>query len=267
MSAVVRLDDLDLETQDFYRQAIRVLNAARIPFLCGGAYGLAQYTGIVRHTKDLDIFLRAADAPRALGALAAAGYRTELTFRHWLGKAFSGTNFVDVIFSSGNGIAKVDNLWFAHAQPARFLGEEIRLCPIEEMIWSKAYVLERERYDGADISHLIRAAGRDLDWPRLLRRFGSHWRVLLSHLVLFEFIYPSDRDAVPGPVMQELLARGQQQTDAPVPRRRVCRGTLLSRIQYEADLDRWGYADARLAPESGMTPQQISAWTAAGLNE
>jgi hypothetical protein len=260
-----RVEDLAIETQAFYRKAIRALNQADVPFLVGGAYCLAQYTGVVRHTKDLDVFVRAADVSRALAALADAGYRTELTFAHWLGKAFCGEDFVDVIFSSGNGVAKVDDIWFAHATRARFLGEKVLLCPPEETIWSKAFVIERERFDGADINHLIRACGSRLDWERLLCRFGVHWRVLLSHLVLFGFVYPSERATVPEWVTHELIGRLESESTSAAPARRVCQGTLLSRIQYVIDLDQWGLEDARLDPESGMTLEQSRAWTGAGL--
>jgi hypothetical protein len=266
-AVTVSMNGLEARTQHFYRRAIGALNRADVPFLTGGAYALAHYTGIVRHTKDLDIFVRSDDVEHALEALVAAGYRTEITFAHWLGKAFSGTDFVDVIFSSGNGVAKVDDLWFAHAHPAHFLGEDVALCPPEEMIWSKAFVMERERFDGADINHLIRAAGHDLDWQRLLHRFGPHGRVLLSHLVLFGFVYPSERDAVPAWVMQELLGRLECESEVPPPDRHVCQGTLLSRLQYVTDLEEDQFEDARLDPESGMTAEQIGAWSQAGLRE
>jgi len=48
--------------------------------------------------------------------------------------------------------------------------------------------MERERYDGADIAHILRARAADLDWERLLERFAGHWHVLLSHLILFEYL-------------------------------------------------------------------------------
>jgi hypothetical protein len=224
---------------------MQTLHEAGVPFLLGGAYALAQYTGIVRHTNDLDVFVRRADVMRALDAFAAAGFHTELTFAHWLGKAFFGQDFVDVIFGSGNGVAKVDDAWFAHARPARFLDADVLRCPPEEMIWSKAFVTERERYDGADIHHLIRACGRDLDWPRLLQHFGLYWRVLLSHRVLFGFVYPAERVAVPAWLMDELIGRLQRETATAPPQRHVCQGTLLSRVQYVTDLQR-GDADARL---------------------
>lgn len=260
-----KLDELALETQAYYRQAVQILNAAEVPFLVGGAYALAHRTGIVRHTKDFDVFLRQEDCPRGLRAFEQAGFRTELTFSHWLGKAFCGEDFVDFIFSSGNGVARVDDLWFAHSTPARFLGEPVRLCPVEETIWSKSFICERERFDGADVNHLLLHCGRGLDWDRLLMRFGRHWRVLFAHLTLFGFVYPSERDIVPEWVLQELTGRLHDEAESPPERRRVCQGTLLSRTQYVIDLDRRGFADARLDSEAGMTPEQAFLWTEAGL--
>jgi hypothetical protein len=97
-------EELEPVTSRFYLDALTVLSQAKVPYLLGGAYAFAHYTGIERHTKDLDLFVHPADAPRALNELARAGYRTEITFSHWLGKAFSSDDFVDVIFSSGNGL-------------------------------------------------------------------------------------------------------------------------------------------------------------------
>src|SRR5215207_3365749 len=103
------------QTFRFYRHALEVMKASGVPFLVGGAYAFSYYTGIVRHTKDFDLFVAPADARRALEALAAAGYRSEMIFSHWLGKAYHANDFVDVIFSSGNGLCPVDESWFAHA--------------------------------------------------------------------------------------------------------------------------------------------------------
>lgn len=85
----------------FYVAALTALIEARVPFLVGGAYAVEHYTGIFRDTKDLDVFVRQRDRDAALRALAVAGYRTELTFPHWLGKAFSGDEVLDIIFRPG----------------------------------------------------------------------------------------------------------------------------------------------------------------------
>jgi hypothetical protein len=253
---------LDPQAKEFYCHTLGVFAKAKLPVLIGGAYAFARYTGIERHTKDFDVFVREMHFLETLEALKGAGYSTEATFPHWLGKAFHGEFFVDVIFGSGNGIARVDDGWFLHGQPDRIFDVPVQLCPPEEMIWSKAFVQERERFDGADVAHLIRSLGPHLDWQRLLRRFGSHWQVLLSHLVLFGYVYPGERDAVPGWLMSVLQRRLSETLSSPPPNERACRGTLLSRQQYLYDIERQGYGDVRRQPDNPMTDDEIATWTA-----
>ncbi len=250
-------------TLAFYRAVMQGLQSTDVPFLVGGAYAFASYTGITRDTKDLDIFVRPTDHERALAILAKRGYRTELTFPHWLGKVYGGHDCVDIIFSSGNGLATVDEAWFEHAVPAPVLGKIRPLVPPEEMIWSKGFVMERERFDGADVAHLISAQAHRFRWRRLLDRFGEHWRVLLSHLILFGFVYPDERRKVPGWVMGVLLDRLADDLRPDHPRTPgLCQGTLISREQYLPDVEAGGYADARMAPYGALTPEEIAIWTA-----
>lgn len=247
---------IDRGDASFYRAVLQTLRGHDVPFLLGGTFALCHHARFARHTKDLDVFVRKSDLLLALETLAGAGFRVELPYQHWLAKAYKGELFVDVIFSSGNGVAAVDEEWFAHASSGTALGVPVQICPAEETLWSKAYIMERERYDGADVAHLIRACGERLDWPRVVRRFGAHWRVLLSHLVLYGFIYPKERDKVPRRVLDDLLARlrtDETNDDA-------CHGTLLSREQFLVDVEQWGYADSRLV-EHTMDEAQITAWT------
>jgi hypothetical protein len=200
----------------------------------------------------------------------------ERNFPHWLGKVYSNCSYVDLIFGSGNGLTPVDADWFRHAPPGEVLGVPVHLCPAEEMIWSKAFIMERERYDGADVAHLLHCCAERLDWRRLLARFGEHWRVLLSHLVLFGYIYPAAAARLPAPVMETLIARLAREALAAPPSlapagndataadaATLCRGTILSRAQYLFDVERQGYVDARLPPSGNMSADQIEQWTAA----
>jgi hypothetical protein len=253
---------LDPEAREFYCHTLSVFEAANLDVLIGGAYAFARYTGIERHTKDFDVFVRPADFDRTLAALAQAGYETETPFPHWLGKAHHGEYFVDVIFGSGNGIARVDDEWFQHAQSDLIFDVPVRICPAEEMIWSKGFIQERERFDGADVAHLIYARAESLDWQRMLRRFESNWQVLLAHLVLFDYVYPSERGRVPSWLMQELLRRTELSLSSPPPPERICRGTVLSRQQYLFDIDQLGFRDVRNEPGNPMTADQIATWTA-----
>jgi hypothetical protein len=257
---------LDPVSRHFYQSALNYLRKADIPFLVGGAYSFARHTGLERHTKDLDLFVRPEDCERVLETLADAEYSVELTFPHWLGKAYSGENCIDVIFSSGNGVARVDDGWFEHAVEGCVFHTPVLLCPVEETIWSKSFVMERERFDGADIAHLLRGSARKIDWRRLLARFGPHWRVLLGHLVFFGFIYPGERDAIPEWVIFELTDRLRTESGTPASADRVCQGTFISRAQYLVDIEHWGYADAR-ALTGRMTPADIGLWTDAIATE
>jgi hypothetical protein len=252
-------DPADPVALECYRLALRALAAVGVEFLVGGAYALARHAGVARHTKDLDVFVRPRDRDAALAALALGGFETEVTYTHWLAKARHGGHFIDVIYSSGNGLGVVDDGWFAHAAPDRVAGVPVHLCPAEEVIWHKAFVMERNRFDGADIAHVLRARGDRLDWRRLLDRFGPHWRVLYAHVVLFGFVYPAERDRVPTWVIDELAARFRAEAGAE-PDDRTCGGTLLSATQYLPDVNGWGYRDPRLAPHGPLTADQLAAW-------
>lgn len=256
-------EGLDQETYDFYRDVLAVLTESRTPFLIGGAYAFNHYTRINRCTKDLDIFLRREHFEQASAALQAAGYDTELTYPHWLGKIHHRGIFIDLIFSSGNGVAVVDDRWFEHADQTELLGFRCLLSPVEEMIWSKAFIMERERYDGADIAHLLLTCSEQLDWKRVMQRFTPHWRVLLSHLVLFGFIYPDQRQRIPPWVMEDLLHRLRAEMRSAAADEGVCQGTLLSREQFLNDIECQGLRDGRVVPLGNMTPQDAASWTEA----
>jgi hypothetical protein len=142
----------------------------------------------------------------------------------------------------------------------RLFGIRVNACPAEELLWSKAFVMERERFDGADVEHIILACGRRLDWRRLCRRFRGHERVLLAHVVLFGYIFPGEAHAIPRWVMPYLLSQPVAPADGDG---RLCRGPLLSRAQYLVDLNARGYRDARLPPFGNMTRRERQIWTQA----
>ncbi len=187
--------------------------------------------------------------------LADGGYRTEYFYPFWIAKALSGAAFIDIIYNSGNGLCRVDDEWIAHATPCEVLGYPTRLTPAEEQLWSKAFVMDRDRFDGGDIINLVRARGHEMDWARLLRRFRGHERVLLAHVVLFGYAYPCDREQVPQGVTDQLLHAVR---DEAVPDGRVCRGPILAHGgSYGTAIREWGYVDGRLKPHGALTQDEI----------
>jgi hypothetical protein len=257
-------DEVRPETAAFYRRALQALADAGVPFLVGGAFAHACFTGIRRSTKDLDLFIRREDYERVASLMQAEGWRAELTYPHWLAKVYAGEDFIDLIFNSGNGLTPVDERWFRGNARAEVLGVPVAIANAEDSLISKAFIMERERFDGADIAHTLQACAEELDWESLVERFGANWRVLLAHLTLFGFIYPGERHRVPRWVMEMLTARLAAETSKPPAEdAHVCAGTLLSRAQYLHDVERLGYVDGRLTPVSTMTPEDVAGWTEA----
>jgi hypothetical protein len=214
---------------------------------------MAYYTGIARNTKDLDIFLRPGDRDRALTTLTAAGYCTEFFYEFWIAKALCGESFIDILYNSGNGQCVVDEAWFEHSTEMDVLGYPTRLVPAEEQLWSKAFVQDRDRFDGADVHHLILSCGEQFDWRRLLWRFEGHEHVLLAQLVLFQYAFPSEKRCVPDWVMDQLIRTVR---DEPIWEEKVCRGTHVSQLGYLPDVLEAGYADARVRPWGPLTEEE-----------
>jgi hypothetical protein len=252
----------DRQCDDFYRRCMEVLRAAGVPFLMGGAYAFGIYTGIHRNTKDFDVFVGGDDFERALNTLGSAGFESENTFPHWLGKVKNGKCCIDLIYQAGNGLCEVDESWFARARDAETFGLSVKMCAPEELIWMKAFIMERERFDGADVAHLFEGCAEEIDWPHLVRRFGSHWQVLLSHLIFFTYIFPSERGRMPPGTVDQLVQRWRDERPSSFAGR-LCRGTLLSREQYLPDIRERGFQDARLEGPQRLDPEDILHWTKA----
>lgn len=232
------------EAEAFYAESLRQLKESGIPFLIAGTYAISSYTGLNRPTKDIDVFCRAGDYPRILAHFQQLGYLTEIKDERWLAKVRQGALFFDVIFNSTSGITPVDDRWFAHAPSANILGTEVLVTPPTELIWSKAFVQDRHKYDGADIAHMILRQHQDVDWRRLLSYMDQYWEVLLIHLLNFRFVYPTERGCIPAWLTEELLGRIRRRDELPVSKTRICRGSLFSSTDYLIDVTEWGFADA-----------------------
>ena len=263
-----RSDPDNNPAHNFYRETLEILERKRTFRSWSAAPSPRSITPASRATPRISIFfVMESDLRRAFDAFNRRGIRTEVAFSHWLGKAYDkdGGNFVDMIFNSGNGLCKVDESWFDRAPPGALFGRPVKFCPVEESIWQKAFIMERERYDGADIAHLLHAQSDKLDWNRLLKRFGKHWRVLFSYITLFGYIYPTERTKIPDWVQRKLSNQFACEIGQDARGESVCAGTFLSRAQFLVDVDEWGYRDVR-TPDI-MSPEDVERWTAAAAEE
>jgi hypothetical protein len=231
------------EAQSFYAESLRLLAESGVPFLLSGTYAVSAYTGIVRPTKDLDVFCKAGDYPRILAYFQERGYEIGVEDERWIGKVYSGKHFFDVIFNFSTADVPITDDWFDGAPTIEVYGSHVRITKPTELVWSKAFLQDRYRYDGADVVHVILKKSDEIDWKKLLGYMEAYWEVLLIHLLNFRFIYPTERHLVPRWLMEELMNRLQAHLTMPPPQVKICRGRLFSPRDYVTDITEWGFAD------------------------
>jgi hypothetical protein len=228
-----------VEQEDLFREVLMCLNRLEVPYVISGAFALQQHTGIWRDTKDLDLFLPADAVPQALAALRSDGFDCEICDEVWLAKAHRGDFFVDLITGMSNAVITVDQAWIDRASRTDIFGIPVRVLAPEELIASKLFVTRRERFDGADIAHVIYGTQGRLDWNRLLHIVGEHWEVLFWALTLFHYVYPSKADYVPRQLWDDFLQRFKTEIDHPDPKAEF-RGSLIDDKMFAIDVAEWG---------------------------
>jgi hypothetical protein len=177
-------------------------------YAVAGAFAVFQHSGICRDTKDLDIFLTPENASLALPYLREEGFECEVCDPVWLFKAHRDSFFVDLITGMSNAAIVVEDSWIAHARPALVQEVQTRVLAAEELIASKLFIARRERFDGADIAHVIFGTHGKVDWQRILTLVGEHWEILLWALVLFRYVYPAQTDYVSTRLWCDLVSPG-----------------------------------------------------------
>src|SRR6516165_9621717 len=230
---------LPARQKKLFREVLTLLNEQELPYAVSGAFALREYTGICRYTKDLDVFLSAQHASKALRCLADRGFECEIRDPVWLAKAHRNGYFVDLITGMSNAVLAVDASWTERAHPATVVGVETKVLAPEELLASKLFVIRRERFDGADIAHIIYSSRGCLDWDRILKLAGEHWEILLWTLMLFRYVYPAHSNYVPQALWRDLLARLQRDITTPDGTAKF-RGSLVDDNMFAIDVNEWG---------------------------
>ena len=219
--------------REVYKLALGTLNRAGVPYVVSGLYAIHAYTGVYRQTKDLDLLLEPDVVVEAAEALKPAGFTVKLEDAHWLAKALMDGVQVDLIYGMANGLGFIDRPWYEHSRPGILAGTTVRVSPPEELIWHRLFIGERHRFDMADVVHLILHRGHELNWERLLGRVGGDWRLLLSQLHFFDYVYPEHRDRIPAGVrieLQERVARSLDGRDDPAAEARTAERERRARL-------------------------------------
>ncbi len=232
-------DRLPAKQEALFREVLAIFEKENLPYAVAGAFALREHTGICRYTKDLDIFLSAGNAARALQLLQTHGFECEVRDPVWLAKAHRDDFFVDLITGMSNGVFAVDESWIDRSHPAEVVGVKTRVLAPEELLASKLFVIRRERFDGADIAHIVYASRGKLQWDRVMQLTGPHWEILLWALLLFHYVYPGQAGYVPEALWRDLIGRLEREVLSPDPNARF-RGSLVDDKMFAIDVKEWG---------------------------
>jgi nucleotidyltransferase DUF2204 len=219
-------DSIDPAEWRVYERVVQEARSAGVRFAFGGAFATAVYTGRLRNTKDIDFYVLPEDRDAMIGAITRAGlhdYYERLPYdRKWIYRGTTGDVIVDAIWAMANLRASVDEHWLTAGPEVTVRGERMRAIPIEELIWSKLYVLQRERSDWGDVLNLIDARADAIEWDRLLSRLGEDAPLLAGSLSVFRWLAPDRARDIPEPIWTRLgLALPQPNTDPNVTPRRA----------------------------------------------
>jgi hypothetical protein len=205
---------LPTEEWEVYRSVMQEARGLGMTFAFGGAFATAVYTGELRNTKDFDFYVLPSERETMIEATRRAGLKDHFDRlqydRSWIYRASDGDVLVDVIWAMANHRAGVDASWLNQGPLVEIRGERIRAIPIEELIWSKLYVLQRERTDWGDVLNLIAAQAASIDWDHLLTRLADDTPLLAAALGVFSWLTPSRAQAIPVTVWQQLGLRAPQ---------------------------------------------------------
>jgi hypothetical protein len=182
-----------------------------------------------------------------LDAFADAGFDTEVRNPHWLAKVHSPPHLLDILFAVRHLTRlRISDEWLETSLATRFLGVPTRMLAPEETIATKAFIGNRDRFDGADILHIIRALQGEVDWQRLVYLLQGDEEIVLWHLVLFAYVYPMHRDWLPRALMERAFE--SVRTSPALLDARSFRGAVLDPASFTVDVAEWGYRDAGAHP-------------------
>ena len=177
-----------------YRDAIEAARETGLPFMLGGGFALAAYTGRWRNTKDIDFYILPQHRQTFVDAMTSAGfgdYYDQLAYdRGWIYRSFCDGTIVDLIWAMANRRTQAAESWFKNATDLTVRGEKLKVIAPEELLWCKMYVLQRDHSDWPDVWNLVHAVGPDMDWSRVLRHVGDDAPVLRALLTLFTWLSP-----------------------------------------------------------------------------
>lgn len=184
-----------------YRPVLEAALQRGTSFAIGGGFAFSAYARRWRNTKDLDLYILPRDAETMKEVIHEQGFRDyyerEPYDRAWIYRAYREPVIIDLIWASANQYRPTDELWMSRSRRLQLRGLDLRLLPLEELVFSKLYVLQRERCDWPDLLNILHAQGPAMDWDHLLHRLGEDAPLLGALLHVFGWVCGAQARALP----------------------------------------------------------------------
>lgn len=209
-----------------FEPVLRELERRGIPHALAGGIALAWYTRLGRNGGDLDLFILEQHRDAAVHALEACGYGDYYAVkpydRSWIYRGHKDGIILDLIWQMANHRAQVDHLWLSRGPSLTTHGHRVQLIAIEELIYAKIYVLQKDRTDWPELVGLMHDHAESLDWGRLMELMGDDLPLLTSVVALLAWISPVRARVIPRRVWGDLGLRrpsaGMKESATPAQR-------------------------------------------------
>jgi hypothetical protein len=191
-----------------YAQIIQAAQARNVPLAIGGGFAFSAYAHRWRSTKDIDLYILHEHLEEMIDILRGANFQDyfeQLPYdRRWIYRAHRNGLIVDLIWGMANYLTQTDAGWLTGETEIEIRGTAVKLLPVEELIWAKLYVLQRDRCDWPDLLNLIHTQAEKIDWDRLLARVDKDLRLVGGVLNVFSWLCPDRAHVVPQWVWQRV---------------------------------------------------------------
>lgn len=191
-----------------HSRVLRRADELGLPLAIGGGFAYSHYAQRWRDTKDLDLFVLPADRDRFVDLLSSEGledFHDAIPYdRGWIYRSRRDGTIIDVIWQMANRRAVVDSSWFERAVMLDVRDARMRLVSVEDLIWTKLYVMQRDRCDWPDLLSILAARVDEVDWTQLLRRAGPDGALLGGLVSTFAWLCPAQAARIPRPVWGKL---------------------------------------------------------------
>jgi hypothetical protein len=146
---------------DSMKRAAAALRDADVPYILGG--GLAAWArGGPPTEHDVDFFVHARDAERALEALVEAGMKPDQPPEDWLLKAWHGETLIDLIFHPAGG--PIDDGHFERAEQLDVASQTMLVASPGDVLTTKLLALNEQEPDLSSVLELARSLREQIDW-------------------------------------------------------------------------------------------------------